>query len=145
MRVGWVLSTCSQHSDQTPRGGRHLILTRHPPLPLPSQSLPVARDGREKLLSGTRRPEIVHCLEYPYRKPREENISVAMVTADLDDMTTHFPPRLKSWVRDERTRCMLMQGRNKRSHTDYQGWWEKEVIYLEGSIEFFGEAEAALG
>ena len=68
-----------------------------------------------------------------------------MVTADLDDMTTHFLPRLKSWVRDERTRCMLRQGRDKRSHIDYQGWWEKEVIYLEGSIEFFGEAEAALG
>ena len=70
---------------------------------------------------------------------------MAMVTAGLEDMTTHFLPRRNAWARDGRMWCMLRQGREERSRTDYRRWWEQEGIDLQGLRATSGAAETELG
>ena len=40
---------------------------------------------------------MVHCLSYPEGIQRKEEISVAMATSILEEMTTNFFPCRKSW------------------------------------------------
>ena len=54
---------------------------------------------------------MVHCLAEPEGVQLTDDISVAMVTSGLEDVTTHFLPRHKAWARDGRVWCMLRQGR----------------------------------
>ena len=46
---------------------------------------------------------MVHCLEDMEGIQREDKISVAMVTAVLEDMLAHLLPLQKYWVRDRKT------------------------------------------
>ena len=50
---------------------------------------------------------------------RLELIVVALVTAVLEDMSTHFIPRQKPWLRDGCTWSMIQGGLEVRSRTNY--------------------------
>ena len=77
---------------------------------------------------------MVHCLAESEGIQHEEEIAVAMMTSGLEEMIMHFLPCRKYWARDGRTLCMLRQGREETSRTDYRPWWEQEVIDLEGGV-----------
>ena len=61
----------------------------------------------------------VACLVDPEGIRHEEEISVAIVTAVLEDMNTDLLLCRKSWERYGRTWCMLRQGKEERSHMEY--------------------------
>ena len=50
---------------------------------------------------------------------RGEEITEALTSERLEDMSAHFLPRRKSWCRDERTWSMVQTGREVRYRTDY--------------------------
>ena len=128
--------------EGTGAGGRCLLLPLRPPLP--SQSLPEKQSEHDELPSGIRHTEMVHCITEPKGNQSEEEIAVAMVTAVLEEMMTHFLLHRTYWVRYGRTWCMLRKGREESSRTDYRRWWDKEVINLEGATSTSGVVEAAL-
>ena len=55
----------------------------------------------------------------PEGDQREEDIAATLATEGLEDMTAHFFSRRRRWCRDRRTCCMLQQGKEVRSWTDY--------------------------
>ena len=67
-----------------------------------------------------------------------------MVTSGLEEMTTNFLLRHKSWAQYGRTWSMLRQGRDKISQMDYWLWWEQDGIDLEGARVMSGAAGMAL-
>ena len=50
---------------------------------------------------------------------RVEEISAALTTAGLEDISEHFLPRRCPWCRDGRMWSMVWAGRDVRSRTDY--------------------------
>ena len=57
-------------------------------------------------------------LAEPEGNARDEKIAAALGAARLEDMSTHFLPRHKPWLRDGRTWSMLRGGREVRSQTN---------------------------
>ena len=55
----------------------------------------------------------------PERDQRGEEIAATLATEGLDDMSTHFLPRRRSWLWDRRMWSMIWAGREVRSWTDY--------------------------
>ena len=74
---------------------------------------------------------MVHCVSEPESDHRKGEIAVAMVTSHLEDKMMHFILRQKYWAHDGITCCMLRQGREDRSRTEYHRWWEKEGTEIE--------------
>ena len=75
------------------RGGKVSISSSNMnPPPLPSRILPDAWAEHGEITSNFRSPEMVHFLADMDGIQGEEDISVDMVTASLEDMMTHFFP-----------------------------------------------------
>ena len=55
----------------------------------------------------------------PEGERREEDIADTFATEGLEDMAPHFLPRQRRWCWDRRKWCILRQGREVRSRTDY--------------------------
>ena len=58
-------------------------------------------------------------LAVPKGRPRDEKIAAAMATAGLEDMSRHFLPQHKLWLKDSRTWYMRRGGQEVRSRTYY--------------------------
>ena len=59
---------------------------------------------------------------------REEEITVAVETADLEDFSGHFLSRQRVWCRYRRTWATVQQGRLVRSRTDYIMGSDRRII-----------------
>ena len=68
--------------------------------------------------------DVVANLEDMEGNHHEEDISVAMVTTGLEGMLAYFLLSRKDWSQGGSMWCMLRQGSEVRSRTNYWRWWE---------------------
>ena len=72
-------------------------------------------NGEELLVAG----DLNINFAAPEGDRREEDIAAILATKGLEDMAPHFLPRRCRWCWDRRKWCILRQGREVRSRTDY--------------------------